>query len=232
MSFYRPGQEHVGRTTSFVEFVDIFPTLSDLAGIPVPPLCPPDSRDVQLCTEGVSLKPIFANSSCAFLQFPWPCPAIIRRSQCTRRHSCFCRAQVKRASFSQYPHATHGVGNGDASSPLSSAAASMTECPSSVVGGEWHDVHGDTFQFDISKPSTVKMDIRGCHHCSFQSAEGVLLPDGVELVLRFSAGCVARRFHLQSRHAHTHKREHTCANSTKETGNGSEDWVRGISCPV
>ena len=71
-----PGQQHVGRTRSFVEFVDIFPTLADLAGIPVPPLCPEDSSKVALCTEGVSLRPIFADPS----------------------------HEVKRASFSQYPH--------------------------------------------------------------------------------------------------------------------------------
>jgi hypothetical protein len=52
------------------------PTLADLASIPVPPLCPEDSSKVALCTEGVSLRPIFFDPT----------------------------HEVKRASFSQYPH--------------------------------------------------------------------------------------------------------------------------------
>jgi iduronate 2-sulfatase len=64
------------RSTAFAEFVDIFPTLADLAGIAVPPLCPQDSSGVELCTEGTSLRPVFEGSS----------------------------AEVKRAAFSQFPH--------------------------------------------------------------------------------------------------------------------------------
>lgn len=64
------------RSTAFAEFVDIFPTLADLAGIAVPPLCPPDSSGVELCTEGASLRPVFEDGS----------------------------GEVKRAAFSQFPH--------------------------------------------------------------------------------------------------------------------------------
>lgn len=40
------------------ELVDIFPTLSVLAGLPAFPLCPKNSSAVILCTEGTSLVPV------------------------------------------------------------------------------------------------------------------------------------------------------------------------------
>ncbi|XP_063231076.1 iduronate 2-sulfatase isoform X2 [Bacillus rossius redtenbacheri] len=52
---------HRGRPSSspgLAELVDVFPTLADLAGVPLPRLCPEDSSAVQLCTEGVSLRPL------------------------------------------------------------------------------------------------------------------------------------------------------------------------------
>jgi len=45
---------HIHRSTDLVELVDLFPTLSDLCGLPVPPTCPENSFDVLLCTEGAS----------------------------------------------------------------------------------------------------------------------------------------------------------------------------------
>eukprot|EP00039_Didymoeca_costata_P009230 m.121798 g.121798 ORF g.121798 m.121798 type:complete len:637 (+) comp14408_c0_seq1:78-1988(+) len=68
-------------STAFVEFVDIFPTLADMAGIEVPPLCPVSSSTVSLCTEGISLRPLFEKVN----------------------------ATVKTASFSQYPRTGHAI---------------------------------------------------------------------------------------------------------------------------
>lgn len=46
-------------SSALVELADIFPTLVELAGLPVaPPLCPVNSSLVQLCTEGISVVPI------------------------------------------------------------------------------------------------------------------------------------------------------------------------------
>jgi len=39
-------------TDSLVEFVDVFPTVAEAAGLPVPKLCPPDSREV--CMKTIS----------------------------------------------------------------------------------------------------------------------------------------------------------------------------------
>jgi len=49
----------------FVEFVDIFPTLADLAGISVPARCdtPKMSQEAAACSEGASLKPLIGHSA-------------------------------------------------------------------------------------------------------------------------------------------------------------------------
>ena len=41
-----------------VELLDLFPTLVDLAGLPKIEVCPSNSTNIQLCTEGNSLSPI------------------------------------------------------------------------------------------------------------------------------------------------------------------------------
>lgn len=66
-----------------VELVDIFPTMCELAGIPIPPQCPSESASVQLCSEGQSFAPLISNrergttklktwKAAAFTQYPRP----------------------------------------------------------------------------------------------------------------------------------------------------------------
>lgn len=43
------------RISEHVELLDLFPTLTELAGIPIPPKCSASIHNVQLCTEGRSL---------------------------------------------------------------------------------------------------------------------------------------------------------------------------------
>jgi|EP01043_Picozoa_sp_COSAG02_P002470 iduronate 2-sulfatase len=58
-----------GRTDALVEFVDIYPTLTDLAGLPVVPRCPASRTDaIDACTDGVSLKPLWANPTASLHQ--------------------------------------------------------------------------------------------------------------------------------------------------------------------
>ncbi|XP_064638663.1 iduronate 2-sulfatase-like [Lineus longissimus] len=75
---------HAGLVSdAMVELVDIFPTLADLAGLKVPPICPENPYMVDLCTEGSSLVPLLeekVNGVGGISQFRW-----------------------KNATFSQYP---------------------------------------------------------------------------------------------------------------------------------
>ena len=68
------------------ELVDIFPTLSDLAGLSVPPVCPVDTFHTDFCAEGVSLVPVIHNVTATSND------VLIKR--------------WKNASFSQYPRPT------------------------------------------------------------------------------------------------------------------------------
>ena len=43
------------------EFVDIFPTLVEAAGLPAIPLCPENSAEVKVCREGMSLMPLISD---------------------------------------------------------------------------------------------------------------------------------------------------------------------------
>ena len=55
-----PGLTDRGSSTAgIVEFVDLFPTIVDLAGLPQVPLCTEEGSKILLCTEGVSLLPLF-----------------------------------------------------------------------------------------------------------------------------------------------------------------------------
>ncbi|XP_065185732.1 iduronate 2-sulfatase-like [Sycon ciliatum] len=69
--------------SEFVELVDVFPTVADLAGLPTPSTCPEDSSNVLLCTEGASFAPLLKPAlgedaapqkwkSAAFSQYPRP----------------------------------------------------------------------------------------------------------------------------------------------------------------
>ncbi|CAL1529967.1 unnamed protein product [Lymnaea stagnalis] len=49
------------RSSALVELVDLFPTLAELAGLPVLPQCPENPFDTWLCTEGTSLLPLIKN---------------------------------------------------------------------------------------------------------------------------------------------------------------------------
>ena len=46
---------------NLVELVDLMPTLIEAAGFDAMDTCPENSHDVQLCTEGSSLMPLFEN---------------------------------------------------------------------------------------------------------------------------------------------------------------------------
>ena len=65
------------RTKALVELIDIFPTLTELAGVPKPPVCPETGKDPLACVEGTSLAPLLNDPSQqwkkgAFSQYPRP----------------------------------------------------------------------------------------------------------------------------------------------------------------
>jgi iduronate 2-sulfatase len=76
MMVHIPGLTDRGiRTSQLAEFVDLFPTLVEAAGLEQLPLCPVNSTDVQLCREGSSLVPLISSpdkpiKKAAFSQFP------------------------------------------------------------------------------------------------------------------------------------------------------------------
>ena len=77
MMVHIPGATDAGvEVEQLTEFVDLFPTLVDAAGLPSLPRCPRDSHDVELCTEGDSLIPLITNPNLAtwkkrvFSQYP------------------------------------------------------------------------------------------------------------------------------------------------------------------
>ena len=73
-----PGTTDGGmRTTALVELIDIFPSLTELAGLPVPPVCPQGNKDLLACVEGSSVAPLLKDpkqqwKKAAFSQFPRP----------------------------------------------------------------------------------------------------------------------------------------------------------------
>eukprot|EP00118_Oscarella_pearsei_P017935 m.180700 g.180700 ORF g.180700 m.180700 type:complete len:558 (+) comp39259_c0_seq1:47-1720(+) len=62
LMFRIPGKTDGGIDShALVEFVDMFPTLAEAAGLPAIPQCPQDSSNVLICHEGVSLMPLVSN---------------------------------------------------------------------------------------------------------------------------------------------------------------------------
>ena len=63
MIVHVPGKTDQGITTDkLTEFVDLFPTLAEAAGLPELPLCPESGvENVTLCREGRSLVPLMEN---------------------------------------------------------------------------------------------------------------------------------------------------------------------------
>lgn len=73
-----PGVTDQGmRTTALVELIDIFPTITELAGLNVPPMCPEGNNKPLVCVEGTSVSPLLTNpdrewKKAAFSQYPRP----------------------------------------------------------------------------------------------------------------------------------------------------------------
>ena len=71
-----PGLTDAGLVSDrLTEFVDLFPTLAEAAGLPAVPLCPEQSGNVSTCTEGISFLPLAKEptrpwKSAAFSQYP------------------------------------------------------------------------------------------------------------------------------------------------------------------
>ena len=90
---FRPEEPRVSvraaSSDALVEAVDLYATISELAGLAVPPLCPKDSFHVAFCTEGVSLVPLIKNLTMTSSQND---VTVAGRRQAW-----------KRAVFSQYP---------------------------------------------------------------------------------------------------------------------------------
>eukprot|EP00117_Sycon_ciliatum_P027848 scpid89841/ scgid22523/ Iduronate 2-sulfatase; Alpha-L-iduronate sulfate sulfatase; Iduronate 2-sulfatase 42 kDa chain; Iduronate 2-sulfatase 14 kDa chain len=54
-----PGVTESGmQSDALVELIDIYPTLTDLAGLPQPELCPTHSHNISVCVEGISAAPL------------------------------------------------------------------------------------------------------------------------------------------------------------------------------
>ena len=65
------------RTEALVELIDIFPTVTELAGLDVPPVCPEDNENLLTCVEGTSVVPLLNDpqkqwKKAAFSQYPRP----------------------------------------------------------------------------------------------------------------------------------------------------------------
>ncbi|CAH1787733.1 unnamed protein product [Owenia fusiformis] len=69
MLVYVPGITDKGiKPEKLTEFVDLFPTLVEAAGLPLIPLCPKDSSKIEVCTEGQSMIPLARDPSAPWKQ--------------------------------------------------------------------------------------------------------------------------------------------------------------------
>ncbi|KAK3100525.1 hypothetical protein FSP39_021302 [Pinctada imbricata] len=93
------------RSDALAELVDIFPTLTDLAGVDTPPLCPLQSNKVDFCTEGKSLAGVIVNMSAAHSLIKMKDFATYKNMFHSGRTSVDFDnfASTKTAAFSQYP---------------------------------------------------------------------------------------------------------------------------------
>ena len=71
------------RTSALVELIDLFPSLTELAGLKVPPLCPENNTDILACVEGTSVAPLLKDpkqewKKAAFSQFARPTSGLNR----------------------------------------------------------------------------------------------------------------------------------------------------------
>ena len=73
-----PGVTDKGmRTQALVELIDIFPSMTELAGVDVPKMCPEDQSDILTCVEGSSVAPLLKDPTkqwkkAAFSQYARP----------------------------------------------------------------------------------------------------------------------------------------------------------------
>ena len=75
MMIHVPGKTDQGiNMEHLTEFVDLFPTLAEAAGLAPIPLCPKDSGMVKTCTEGISMVPLMDGTEewkdAVFSQYP------------------------------------------------------------------------------------------------------------------------------------------------------------------
>lgn len=76
MMIHIPGvTDHGIDTERLTEFVDLYPTIVEAAGLGTIPTCPEDSRHIALCSEGKSMLPLISNpdtaiKKVAFSQYP------------------------------------------------------------------------------------------------------------------------------------------------------------------
>lgn len=90
-------------SSALVELVDVFPTVSDLAGIAIPQRCPENSADILLCTEGTSLVPLLQNVCFNYFQSKNNKFNLGNSLMQTRETKEKFAVEYKSAVFSQYP---------------------------------------------------------------------------------------------------------------------------------
>lgn len=107
MMIHIPGMTDKGIVTEkLTEFVDLFPTLAEAAGLPTLPLCPENSTMIDLCREGSSLLPLIKNpnstwKNASFSQYPRRLPRSERAMGYTIRTDKF--RYTEWARFEYYP---------------------------------------------------------------------------------------------------------------------------------